>query len=77
MEVLIEPAELAFKQMGIDESSWKDDLDSIADWDAWIKSIEPLEFTNEKVQRISHFEQQMRQYNLDAVSLQMREWHGE
>jgi hypothetical protein len=75
-QVLIEPA-TAGQVIGIDESQWSDDPDSLADWDAWIKTIEPLEFAPEERARIDQFDQQMRLYNVDAVARQMQERNGE
>jgi hypothetical protein len=69
-QVLIEPA-TASLVIGIDESQWRDDPDSLADWDAWIKTIEPLEFASQERARIDEFDQQMRLYNVDAVGRQM------
>jgi hypothetical protein len=71
-QVLIEPATTS-AVIGIDESQWRDDPDSLADWDAWIKTIEPLECTFEKRARIDESDQQMRFYNVDAVGRQMLE----
>lgn len=76
MQVLIEPAATS-QVIGVDESQRKDDPDSLADWDAWIKTIEPLEFTSEERARIDEFDHQMRLYNVDAVRRQMLEWNGE
>jgi hypothetical protein len=72
-EVLIEPIDGLGGKIGIDESEWRDDPASLADWEAWIKSIEPLEYTPEEVQRMADFDERMRRYNLEAVSRQMRE----
>ena len=43
-DVTIEPMRVAAEQIGIDESEWRDDPASLADWEAWIQTIEPLEF---------------------------------
>ena len=42
-EVLIEPTMAPLEKIGIDESEWRDDPESLADWEAWIKTIEPFE----------------------------------
>ena len=75
-QVLIEPTTTS-RVIGIDESQWSDDPDSLADWDAWIKTIEPLEFTSEERARIDQFDQQMRLYNVNAVGRQMLERNDE
>jgi hypothetical protein len=73
MEVLIEPMKDLSEKIGIDESEWRDDVASLADWEAWITTIEPLEFTPEEARRIAEFDEQMREYNLEAVRCRMRE----
>ncbi len=72
-EVLIEPMNSRGERIGIEESEWSDDPASLADWEAWIQTIEPLEFTPEESERMTTFNNQMRQYNLDAVRRQMQE----
>jgi hypothetical protein len=71
-EVLIEPTAPSEK-IGIDESEWRDDPDSLADWAAWIQTIEPLEFTPGEARKIVEFDEQMRQYNLEVVRRQMEQ----
>ena len=75
-EVLIEPAPTRIV-IGIDDSQWNDDAESLADWDAWIKTIEPLEITPEEAARIEQFDQKMRLFNVEAVRQQMREQDGQ
>jgi len=72
-EVLIEPMSVPSEKIGIDESEWRDDPDSLADWEAWIPTIEPLEFTPEEGQRKAEFDEQMRRYNLEDVRRQMEQ----
>jgi hypothetical protein len=72
-EVLIEPTQIPAEKIGLDESEWRDDPESLADWEAWIKTIEPLEFTPEEAVRIAEFDKQMRLYNVEAVRRQMQE----
>ncbi len=77
-EVLIEPTMTrAEKTFGIDESQWSNDPDSLADWAAWIKTIEPLEFTSGEAEKMAEFDERMRLYNIEAVCRQMREWNSE
>ena len=59
-EVMIEPQPRSEK-IGIDESEWRDDPESLADWEAWIKTIEPFDFTPEEVKRNADFAERMRQ----------------
>jgi hypothetical protein len=55
-DVLIEPAMAAREAIGIEESDWRDDPDSLADWDSWIKTIEPIELTSEEAGRNAQFD---------------------
>lgn len=70
-EVLVEPLNKKLPTIGINESEWRDDAASLADWDAWIKRIEPPEFTPEEEAQFSHFDEEMRRFNLQAVRRQM------
>jgi hypothetical protein len=72
-EVLIESVNRRCEKIGIDESEWSDDPTSLADWEAWIQSIERLEFTRHESERMADYVNQMRQYNVDAVRRQMQE----
>jgi hypothetical protein len=76
-EVLIEPATAAREAIGIEESQWRDDSESLADWDAWIKTIEPPEFASPEANRMAHFDQLMRVHNLEAVRRAMQERNDE
>src|SRR4051794_18638416 len=69
--VLIEPLSAAGDKLGLDESEWRDDPASLADWEAWIKTIEPLEFTPDEEEAFARFDEAMRRYNLEAVRRQM------
>ena len=75
-EVLIEPTAIPAETIGIDESEWRDDPASLADWEAWIRTIEPLELTPEEAARMAEFDEQMRRYNVEAVRQQMQEGGG-
>jgi hypothetical protein len=72
-EVMIEPTAAPPDKIGVDESEWSDDPASLADWEAWIKMIEPLELTPEEAARMAEFNERMKQYNLEAVRRQMQE----
>ena len=70
-EVVVEPLPVTTFKIGLDESEWRDDPASRADWDAWIRTIEPLEFTPEEEAMFTQFQARMRQYNIEAVRRQM------
>ena len=71
--ILVEPIPTPIEKIGIDESEWRDDLASLSDWEAWIKTIEPLEFTPEEQAAFARFDEAIRQYNVEAVRRQMEE----
>ncbi len=58
-------------QIGLDESNWSDSPQALADWEAWVKTIEPLEFTEEEEQSLERYREQVRQFNIEAVRRQM------
>lgn len=70
-EVIIEPLPTSPENVGLDESEWRDDPAGLADWDAWIQTIEPLEFTPEEQAKMARFDEEMRRFNLKAVRKQM------
>ena len=76
-EVLIEPTVAGSQGFGIDESQWRDDAESLADWDAGIKTIKPFDFTPEEAKTFAEFKERMRVHNIAAVERQMRESSGE
>lgn len=66
-KVVVDVTPLSDK-IGIDESEWRDDPEALADWDAWLKTIEPIEWrTPDK------FDDDFRRFNLDAVRKQMEQ----
>lgn len=72
-ELVVEPLAAAESRIGLDESEWRDDPASRDDWDAWIQTIEPLEFSPEEEARFADFDAQMRRYNVESVRRQMEE----
>lgn len=69
----ITPHPRAKEKIGLDESEWHDDAESLADWEAWLPTLEPLEFTPEEAAEIARFKEAMRQFNVEAVRRQMEE----
>lgn len=57
-------------RIGIDEADWRDDPAALADWQQWLASIEPFEFTPEEERDRAEFERAMREYNREAVRKQ-------
>jgi hypothetical protein len=60
-------------KIGLDPSEWRDDAAALADWAAWIKTFEPLEFTPEEEAEMARFREEMRRFNVEAVRRQMEE----
>ena len=72
-EVVIEPLPDTIEKIGLDESEWRDDPAALADWDAWIKVFEPLDIASDEKAAIGRFNDEMRQFNVEAVRRQMEE----
>lgn len=72
-EVFIEPVPSPSEKIGIDEAEWRDDAESLAEWDSWIKTLEPFEYTSEEEAAQARFEAEMTRYNIEAVRRQMAE----
>src|SRR5947209_5354038 len=71
--VIIEPLPTPAERIGLDEPDWRDDAAGLAEWEAWIKTVEPLEFTADEEAAFARFQEQMRRYNIEAVRKQMEE----
>lgn len=70
--VVVEPLP-TIQKIGLDESEWRDDPASLADWEQWLPTIEPLEFTPHEAESFVRFQNAMRDYNREAVRRQMAE----
>ena len=70
-ELLVEPL-LRSEKMGLEESEWRDDPQSIADWLAWVDTIEPLLLSDEERADMERYRAEHRRYNLEAVRQQMK-----
>jgi hypothetical protein len=70
-EVLVDVVPLAPGKIGIDESEWRDDAAALADWDAWLKAIEPIQLTPDEQATNARFEEEFRRFNIEAVRKQM------
>jgi hypothetical protein len=64
-EVLVELVPVGEK-IGLDESEWRDDPAALADWIAWLDTIEPVAFDGP-----DSFDEEFRRFNLEAVRRQM------
>ena len=70
-ELLVEPVPSSEK-IGMDESEWRDDAKSIADWIAWVDTIEPLALTDAERTEMERYRAEHRQFNIEAVRKQMQ-----
>ncbi|MBI3824279.1 MAG: hypothetical protein HY289_16545 [Planctomycetes bacterium] len=61
-KVLVDVTPLPSVKIGIDESEWRDDAEALADWQAWLKSIEPIEWGAS-----DQFDEEFRRFNIEAV----------
>jgi hypothetical protein len=75
--VIVEPVSAVGEKIGLDECEWRDDAASLADWEAWIKTIEPIELTPQEQVANTRFEEEFRRFNIEAVRKQMAEGGGE
>ena len=70
-ELLVEPLDSNGEKIGLTEEEWKDSAEALADWEAWIKTIEPLEYTDEERESMARYREEFRRFNLEAVRKQM------
>jgi hypothetical protein len=71
-QLLVEPL-LPSEKVGLDESEWEDSPEALADWEAWLRTIEPLEFTEEELAELERYREEFRRFNIEAVRKQMEE----
>ena len=71
-ELLVEPLATS-KKIGLDESEWRDDPESIAVWIAAVEKIEPMIWTEGEREEYERYRQERREFNIDAVRKQMEE----
>lgn len=69
-ELLVEPVS-AGEKVGMDESDWKDDPQSIADWIAWVDTIEPMAWGVGEREEYERYRAEHRRFNIEAVRQQM------
>ena len=71
IQLLVEPVS-ASERIGMDESEWRDDAQSIADWIAWVDTIEPLVLTDAERAEMERYRAEQRLFNIEAVRKQMQ-----
>jgi hypothetical protein len=70
-EVLVDLTPVDTGKIGLSEAEWRDDADALADWAAWLDTIEPVAFAAD-----DSFAEEFRRFNLEAVRKQMAEGGG-
>ena len=70
-ELRVEPVESNFEQIGMSESEWGDDPESIAEWIAAVQKFEPLIRSEEEREDYDRYREKCRQFNIEAVRQQM------
>jgi hypothetical protein len=66
-EVRVDLTPLYPDKIGITEVEWRDDAEAMADWNAWLETIEPVPFADN-----DPFGQEFRKFNIEAVRKQMQ-----
>jgi hypothetical protein len=70
-EVLVDLTPLPRDKIGLTEAEWRDDAAALADWAAWLDTIEPVAFIAD-----DPFAEEFRRFNIEAVRKQMAEGGG-
>ena len=70
-ELFVAPIMPNDERVGLTEEEWRDDPESIAAWEAGVRSIEPPEYSDEERAEIVRYREECRRYNLEAVRRQM------
>jgi hypothetical protein len=71
-ELIVEPVLTAGK-IGLAESQWKDDPESIAAWIEAVQKIEPLIWEEGEFEEYERFRRKSREFNIEAIRKQMKE----
>src|SRR5262245_7042191 len=74
-ELVVEPVGDGEK-VGLDEADWRDDPTAVADWEAWLRPVEPRVLTDEERSAFAAYEAEVRRHNLEAIRRQMEAGDG-
>lgn len=69
-ELLVEPVR-SEEKIGMTEEEWRDDPESIADWMAWVDTIQPMIWAPGEQEEYERYRAEHRRFNIDAVRKQM------
>jgi hypothetical protein len=75
-ELVVEPVGTNGEKVGVDESEWRDDPAALADWDSWLRTVEPRVLTDDERTAFAAYDEEVRRYNLEAVRRQMQAENG-
>src|SRR5688500_11606021 len=67
----VKPIASEDERIGLTEEEWRDDSEAIAAWEAWVRSIEPPEYTDEERAALARYREEYRRFNIEAVRRQM------
>jgi hypothetical protein len=70
IELVVEPVPSSEK-IGLDESEWRDDPESIAAWIAAVEKLEPMIWADGEREEYERYLEKCRQFNIEAVRKQM------
>jgi hypothetical protein len=71
-ELIVEPVGKSDK-LGLDESDWHDDPESIAAWIAAVEKLQPMVWAEGEREEYERYRKQVRQFNLEA-SVKVENW---
>jgi predicted DNA-binding antitoxin AbrB/MazE fold protein len=69
-QLRVEP-EPKSEKIGLTEDEWRDEPEAIAEWVAWVDTIEPLIMTDEERADLERYREEHRRFNIEAVRRQM------
>jgi hypothetical protein len=75
-ELVVEPMTAQTGKIGLDEAEWRDYGQALADWDGWLRTIEPLALSDEERAAFAQYREEFRRYNLEAVRRHMATGEG-
>jgi hypothetical protein len=76
-QLMVEPVRTCDEKIGITEDEWRDDAAAIADWEAWIGTIEPMIWAEGEREEYEQYREKFRQFNIKAVAGQMEQFNGD
>ena len=69
-ELIVEPLVISQK-LGLDDSEFRDDAESVALWIAAVEKLEPMIWADGEREEYERFRQESREFNIQAVRKQM------